>query len=142
MRPELEALASELGMTDVVAFTGEQQDIPALLAAIDILVSCSRIEGLSNAIMEGMAAGKAIIATNIDGTPELVRHEETGLLIPPGDPAQLAAAALRLLHDPALRRRLGDAARERAKTLFQMDKMIQQTEAFYERCFRQAQSEG
>ena len=87
-----------------------------------------------------MAAGKAIIATNIDGTPELVRQEETGLLIPQGDPAQLAAAALRLLHDSALRRRLGDAARERAKTLFQMDKMIQQTEAFYERCFRQAQS--
>ena len=140
MRPELEALASELGIADAVAFTGEQQEIPTLLAAIDILVSCSRIEGLSNAIMEGMAAGKAIIATNIDGTPELVRHEETGLLIPQGDPAQLAATALRLLHDSALRRRLGDAARERAKTLFQMDNMIQQTEAFYERCLRQAQS--
>ena len=139
---ELEALARELGIADSVVFAGERQNIPALLAAIDILASCSFIEGLSNAILEGMAAGKAIIATNIDGTPELVRHEETGLLIPPGDPAQLAAAALRLLHDPPLRRRLVEAAQERAKTLFLMDKMIQQTEAFYERCLRQAQVTG
>ena len=142
MRLELEALASELGIADAVAFTDEQQDIPALLAAIDVQVSCSYIEGLSNAIMEGMAAGKAIIATNIDGTPELVRHEETGLLIPPGDPAQLAAAVLRLLHDPALRRQIGKAAQERARTLFHVDKMIRQTEALYERCLRQAQVEG
>jgi glycosyltransferase involved in cell wall biosynthesis len=132
IRQELEALARRLHIDDCVRFTGERDDIPEILDLLDVQVSASYVEGLSNALLEGMAAGKPIVATDVAGNSELVIHEQTGLLIPPGDPDSLARNLLRLLEDKPLRERYGNAARRRVETMFQMDHMIYQTETLYE----------
>ncbi|MCB0032089.1 MAG: glycosyltransferase family 4 protein [Anaerolineales bacterium] len=129
----LQALAAELGLADHCRFLGRREDIPALLAAADIAVLCSRQEGLPGALMEAMAAGRPIVATDVGGVPELVLPEETGLLVPPGDPAALAVALRRLLADPALRQTLGDAAQTRLLSHFQLDAKIEALEAVYHR---------
>jgi glycosyltransferase involved in cell wall biosynthesis len=131
-RSHLEALAEKLGISHSVFFTGERDDIPELLSIIDVQVCCSYYEGLSNAILEGMAAGKSIIATNIAGNPELVVHGQTGLIVPPGEPQHLAEAILRLLHDKTLRNRMGKSGRQRVEKLFRVDQMVHATESFYQ----------
>ncbi len=95
---------------------GSRVDVPELLAASDIVVLASRFgEGCPNAVLEAMAAGKAVVATRAGGTPEVVVDGETGLLVPPGDVAGLRAALLRLAADPEWRRRLGEAGREKVR---------------------------
>ena len=128
----LKSLTRELHIQNSVIFTGERNDIPALLSMLDILVSSSLVEGLSNVILEGMAAGKPIVATEVGGTPELIIHEQTGLLVPPSDPDRLAEAMIRLLGDKVLRDQLGNAARKRAARLFSMEQMILHLENLYE----------
>ncbi|MBP7146646.1 MAG: glycosyltransferase [Acidobacteria bacterium] len=109
-RAALEALARELGTASRVVFHGPVGDVPALLAAMDAAVLTSETEGSSNAILEYMAAGLPVIATDTGGNPELVRADN-GVLVPPGDPAALAAALARLTRDPAAVRRMGAASR-------------------------------
>ena len=132
----LEILAHDLRIADSVIFTGERQDIPDLLTRIDVLVSSSLTESLSNTILEGMAAGKAIVATDVGGTSELVVHEYTGLLVPPANPEKLAHAILHLLDDQVLRSQLGKNSQQRVATLFPMERMIEQTEACYEKLLK------
>ena len=139
VQPQLEALAEELSIRDKVIFTGERDDIPEMLSVLDVQVSSSVLEGLSNAILEGMAAGKPIVATQVAGNPELVVHEETGLLVPPGNPNALAAAIIRLLQDRVLRERLGKAGKQRVAMLFRMESMISQTETCYQTLVAEAQ---
>jgi glycosyltransferase involved in cell wall biosynthesis len=105
-----------------VWFLGARSDVPALLAAADVVVLASLQEGLSNALMEAMAAGKPVVATDVGGNREALGA--TGLLVPPSDPPQLAAAIERLLRDRGLTCRLGEAARERARHLFPVDAMV------------------
>jgi glycosyltransferase involved in cell wall biosynthesis len=136
LKPELECLAKQLHLSESVIFTGERHDIPDMLSMCDILVSSSLTEGLSNAILEGMALGKAVVATNVGGTPELVIHEQTGLLVPPSTPTLLAEAIIRLLANPELRSRLGHAGLKRVETLFDLKRMVHQTETCYEELFR------
>lgn len=131
VRASLEALAETLGIRASVKFIGERSDIPELLAIIDILVSTSEVEGLSNVVLEAMAAGKPVIATYIGGK-ESVLHEQTGLLLAPRQPERLAEAILRLLENPALREQFGRAGRERVATYFRVETMVQQTEIFYQ----------
>lgn len=133
IRADLERLADALGIREQVTFTGERRDIPAILAVLDVQVSASFVEGVSNALMEGMAAGKPIVATAIAGTPELVIHEQTGLLAPAGDPDALAEAIVRLLHDRDLRWQMGQAGQQRIRQCFSMEQMVQQTEALYQK---------
>jgi glycosyltransferase involved in cell wall biosynthesis len=114
LRPALEALALELGLRDRVLFLGDRRDIPAVLAALDVTVLPSASESLSNVIMEAMAAGIPVVASNVGGNPELVEHGTTGFLFPPGDEEQFAAALETLLAQAELRRQFGSAARERA----------------------------
>lgn len=130
---QLRQLAQNLRIEQAARFLGERKDVPALLSALDILVSSSSVEGLSNAILEGMAAGKAIVATDVGGTPEMILHEQTGLLVSPNDPKCLAEAITRLIRQPALRQQLGQAAQERARCMFGMERMVRQTEALYEK---------
>jgi glycosyltransferase involved in cell wall biosynthesis len=106
--------AERLGLGDTVIFTGFREDVPRLTAAIDLFVLSSLHEGLSIALMEAMALGKPPVVTRVGGLPELVRDEEEGLLVPPADPAALAAGIGKLLQDAALRDRLGRTARRRA----------------------------
>ena len=115
----LRLLAGELGIADRVKFLGIRDDIPAIMAALDVLVHCPTApEPFGRAVAEAMAAGRPVVAAREGGVPELVEHEHTGLLVPTGDVAAFAAAVSRLLEDQGLRQRLGSAARQRAEAMF------------------------
>ena len=119
-RPELEASIRALGLEDTVTLAGSRSDVPALLAAADVFVLSSRSEGAPFSILEAMAAGLPVVASNVGGVGELVVDGETGLLVPPADPGRLAEALRRVLRDAALRRRLGAAGRARAAERFDL----------------------
>src|SRR5262245_4332191 len=113
LRKELEASVQSLGLGQSVRFLGTRHDVPAVLALVDVVVHPSLQEGFSNAILEGMAAGRPVVATAVGGNPEAVLHEETGLIVPPADSTSLAAAMERLLADPVKAKALGAAGRAR-----------------------------
>ena len=83
-------------------------------------------------LLEAMACGKPVVATRIGGVPEVVEEGKTGLLVPPGDSPALAEALLRLLRDPALRTRMGEAGRRRAERLFDQRRQVEQITAVYD----------
>ena len=132
----LQALAETLRIRRAVMFAGERTDMPDIIASLDLVVSSSSIEGFSNAILEGMAMGKPVVATAVGGSPELVRDGETGFLVPSGDPAQLAERMTQLLADAALRGQMGRAGRERVAARFAMPNLINETSRFYEELVR------
>lgn len=115
MRPELEELIRQLGLKERVYLLGEVSDVASFLAELDVAVSSSDSEGLPNAVIEYMAAGRAIVATAVGGTLELLRHESEGLLVQPGDASGLADAVMRLLKDRALASQLGATARSESQ---------------------------
>ena len=115
-RARLESQAEALGVSDRVQFLGHRDDVPALLAASDAFVLPSLFEGTPLALLEAMAAGKPVVSSAISGTEELVNDGETGLLVRAGDPGALADALRRIVAEPELRGRLGEAARRRAET--------------------------
>jgi glycosyltransferase involved in cell wall biosynthesis len=135
-RPALEKLAVELELAGRLFLHGSLADIPGFVAGLDIAVLCSRSEGMSNALLEYMAAGKAIVATDVGANGQLIEHEIHGLLVLPGDSESLAGAMLRLLGDEALAARLGSAARHRARSQYSREAMIRRFEAFYEQLAR------
>jgi glycosyltransferase involved in cell wall biosynthesis len=104
-------LSRSLGLSDQVRFLGHDPDVPALLMKHRICVLATHWEGLPLSLVEGMAAGCAVVASDVAGVRELIAHGVTGLLVAPGDPAALAAALASLLRDPGLAQRLGAAAR-------------------------------
>jgi glycosyltransferase involved in cell wall biosynthesis len=117
-RPTVETEVRRLGLHDSVALAGTRHDVPELLARADVFALSSRSEGAPLSILEAMAAGLPVVSSRVGGVPELVADGETGLLVPPGDPAAMAAALGRLVADAGLRRRLGAAGRERAQRCF------------------------
>ena len=119
-----------------VRILGHREDVPALLAACDAFVLPSRFEGTPIALIEAMAAGKAIVATAIPGVDELVVADESALLVPPGDPVALAAALRRVVLEPELRARLGSAARQRAETMFSIETSTSRVTAVYDELLR------
>jgi len=123
----------ELGLGARVAFPGRVDDVPALLAAADAVVLPSLQEGLGVAALEAMAAGRPVIASRVGGLPEAVGEGEAGVLVPPGDPAALAAAIRLLATAPATARALGDAGRRRATRRFAMRAMAGATATLYGR---------
>jgi glycosyltransferase involved in cell wall biosynthesis len=132
LREALEAQAVEQGLGGRLAILGAVDDVPAFLAGLDVAVLCSHAEGMSNALLEYMAAGRAVVATAVGAAPDLVEDGSSGLLVPPGDAGRLAAAVGRLLRDPALARRLGEAARRRAFERYSREAMVRRFEEFYE----------
>ena len=132
--PAHETLAEQargLGVTDSVVFAGFRSPADSFIATCDMLVQPSLTEGLPNAVLEAMAAGRPVIAARVGGVPELVVDGETGLLVPPGDPPALARAILALMDDPGLRARLGAAGVRRARTMFSLDAVRAAVEAVY-----------
>lgn len=113
----LERESERLGIRERVEF-GFHEDVPALLESLDVVALPSWTEGLPVVLLEAMAHARPVVATPVGGTPELVVDGETGLLVPPRDPEALAAALRRLLEDPDLARRLGEAGRERVAERF------------------------
>jgi glycosyltransferase involved in cell wall biosynthesis len=98
------------GFIDHVRFPGHRRDLPGVLASFDVAVQCALTEGLGGTI-EALLMERPIVTTNVGGMPEAVRHEETGLLVPPADPPALAAAIERLLIDRTEARHLARAGR-------------------------------
>jgi glycosyltransferase involved in cell wall biosynthesis len=133
LRGELEALARELGLADRVHFLGLRNDVPAVLGGTDVLALTSRFEGFPNVVMEAMATGAVVVATDVGGCRELVVPEETGVIVPPGDPGAVAAAVLEVLGDPPRAVQMAAAARRRIEREFDVRRMAERTAAAYER---------
>ena len=114
----LKAAATALGLGACTRFVGEHSDVAPWLKEMDVYVQTSVAEGMPNSILEAMAAGLPVVATAVGGTPEVVVHGETGLLVPPGDPVAVAEAVGRLLENAAFRDAFGRAGRRRAEERF------------------------
>ncbi len=130
---QAKALAGAAAALDgAVEMVGFRRDVAACLAAADIVALPSLQEGLGVAALEAMAAGRPVVASRVGGLAEAVVHEETGLLVPPGDPTALAAALARLARDPDLRARLGAAGHARVLARYTATRMAEGTLACYE----------
>jgi len=129
--PGLQDLASKLGLGTRCTFEPATSDVPARLRSIDIFVLPSLSEALSNALMEAMACGCCVVASEAGGNPELVRGGETGLLFPPRDSTALAACLELLLSDAALRARLASAGAERMRKEFSLASVVARMEEIY-----------
>ncbi len=132
-RSGLTALAESLGIVDRVRFLGHREDVGSLLGAFDVFVLPSFSEGMSNTLLEAMAAGVAAVASDVGGNGEIVRHEETGLLFPSDDLSVLRGHLERLTADAALRARFAENGRRRALQAFDIGAMIKRYEDLYER---------
>jgi glycosyltransferase involved in cell wall biosynthesis len=130
-------LASEvrqaIGDEQRIKLFGYRGDVPEILSILDIFVLSSLWEGLGRALTEAMITGVPVAATAVDGVPELVTHQQTGLLSPPGDPAQLAQNIVWLLDNPEEAQRMRQCATSRVVPTFSAEQMVEQIEALYER---------
>jgi L-malate glycosyltransferase len=131
LRTELEQRAAAEGLAEHFALPGSVGDVSGFLAGLDVAVLCSHAEGMSNALLEYMAAGRAIVSTRVGAAAELIADGVHGLLVPPGDAEKLADAIGRLLADRELAQRLGAAARRRAWECYSREAMVQRFEKFY-----------
>jgi glycosyltransferase involved in cell wall biosynthesis len=133
----LRALVAGKGLGGTVHLLGPRSDVPDVLASLDVAVCCSDFEGTPLSVIEYLAAGKPVVATRVGGLPALVRDGIEGMLVEPRDSAGLAGAAARLLGDGALRREMGDRARQRQREHFDLDTTIRRLEDLYEELFAQ-----
>ena len=124
--------AKQTGLERRVIFTGLRSDVPALLSAVDVSVMPSLNEALSNVLLESMAAGAPVVATDVGGTTEALKDGYSGLVIPPAKPAAMAAAIDQLLSNPPLARELGASARRTIADRFSLDRMVAATAEVYE----------
>lgn len=125
-------LVDTLRLMENVVFLGERKDVPELLCAADIFVLPSLWEGFGLVIAEAMAAGKPIVASKVDGIPEVVEDGVTGILVPPKEPKALANAILYLLSNPNKAKEMGQAGKERVERYFSVDKMVRKWDVLYQ----------
>lgn len=135
-KEEVLKMANELGINSRVIFERFREDIPDILNGIDIFCLPSLWEGLPIALLEAMAMGKAIVATAIDGTKEVLQQEQNGLLVQPMNPDQLANALIRLANDKALREKLSKAARTTVETNYNVERMTREVEKIYDQLYK------
>jgi L-malate glycosyltransferase len=133
LRSALERQIKEERLDKHVLLAGFRPDVLSLHRAFDIFIMSSITEGLGTSLVDAMAAGKPIVATRTGGIPEVVADGETGILVAPRDHDAMAEAIVRLLNDDDLRRRMGDAGRARARSLFSAEGMVQNTLGVYHR---------
>jgi L-malate glycosyltransferase len=130
-RLDLERAARRLGIEARVAFLGHRRDVPVVLSALDLFLLPSRWEGLPQALLEAMALALPVVAARAVGVADVLRDDESGLLVPTGDPAALAGAAIRVLSDPLLAERLGAEARRRALEHHSLPAVAAEVDALY-----------
>jgi glycosyltransferase involved in cell wall biosynthesis len=123
-REWLGKLARALGVDDAVHFLGERHDVPELLAAADIALLPSWEEPFGRSLTEAMAMQRPVVATNVGGPPEILSHGSEGLLLPPRQPEAWARALDELIREPERRQRMGEAARRRVETAFDVERHV------------------
>jgi glycosyltransferase involved in cell wall biosynthesis len=129
----IRARADRLKLSNRVIFAGWRSDLVQVYGDLDVLVSCSDNEGMPISLIEAMAAGCPVIATNVGGVPDLIDDHQTGLLVPGRDPSRLTAALLRLLQDGALARGLAASAQSRVRARFGMTRFVADMDGLYTR---------
>jgi glycosyltransferase involved in cell wall biosynthesis len=132
LRQELENLVSAEGLQNTIFFLGTRNDIPRLLSVLDIFVLCSLSEGLPLTILEAMAAGKSIVATDVGGIPEVIDDGIDGIIIPSDDSEALADSISDLLRDGQKRHDMGVKARMKFKEKFTVRAMVESYEELYD----------
>ncbi|MEG6513896.1 glycosyltransferase family 4 protein [Desulforamulus ruminis] len=132
LREELEQEAAELGLKNRVTFAGRRENIPEILATLDIFVLPSVTEGLPLTILEAMAAGKPVVATRVGGIPEAIVEGKTGLVVPPRDPEALAIALAGLLGERERMLRMGNCGRKHVTEKFTVQAMVNKTMELYQ----------
>lgn len=142
LRADLERLVHERGWAADVLFAGYQSAARGFLAAADIVVLPSLFEGLPLVAVEAGAMGRPMVATDVDGTPEVVLDGITGLLVPPGNPARLSSALIELAVDPGRRERMGAAARDFVVEHFGVEHHVAQHAALYTRLVMRRREAG
>jgi glycosyltransferase involved in cell wall biosynthesis len=130
-RSSLEHQAQGLGIAGRVDMRGAVPEGARVLSEISVFVLPSHVEGMSNALLEAMAAGRPVVATDVGGNREVVVPGETGLLVPPRDPAAMAEAILVLVNDPERARAMGAAGQVRVREHFTVEQMIVRHQALY-----------
>ena len=128
----LRSVAAALDLGDSLRFLGERHDVPDLVAALDVAALSSDFEGSPLSVMEYMEAARPVVATCVGGLPDLVEDGVSGLLVPPQDPAALAAALAELLLDPERARRMGEAGRVRRREEFSIAATAHRVGELYE----------
>ncbi len=128
----LPALAAATGLGQSVRFLGPRDDVPGLMAAADVVVLPSRMEGLPLAVLEAMACARPVVATAVGGVAEAVADGKTGCLVPAGEPAALAAALAALLNDPDLAHAMGQRARQVALSRFRIEAATERLMGLYD----------
>lgn len=131
LRPGYEALTRELNIEKQFYFLGKRADVPSILSDLDISVLSSTSEGFSNVILESMAAGKPVIATDVGGSREMVINTVTGYLVPPADPSGMATAITALIQNPEKAKAMGFAGRKVVREKFGVEIMIKKYEELY-----------
>ena len=131
-RAEVEAEIAATGIGDITWLAGARSDVPEIMRALDIFALPSQAEGISNTILEAMASGLPVAATDVGGNAELVVAGETGALVPAQDPQAMAQALLRYTADAALRQSHGAAGRQRVERSFSIDNMVERYTRLYQ----------
>ncbi len=131
-RAEVEAEVAASGIGDITWLAGARSDVPEVMRALDIFALPSQAEGISNTILEAMASGLPVVATDVGGNAELVAAGETGALVPAQDPHAMAQALLRYTADAALRQSHGTAGRQRVERSFSIDNMVERYTRLYQ----------
>jgi glycosyltransferase involved in cell wall biosynthesis len=141
LRAALEAQARALGVAESIVFVGFRADVPALLDTIDVLALPSLYEGMPLTAIEASAMARPVVATAVDGTPEVVRDGLTGYLVPPRDPAALARRLAALLRDPGAATRMGQAGRDLVLARFGLTRQVEATARVYHAVLGHAERE-
>lgn len=136
LRTQVMDILGSRGMLDLCWMPGARDDVADILRGLDCFVLPSLSEGISNVVLEAMASGLPVVATAVGGNPELVRHGESGCLVPPADPHALAETLVALAGDPRRARALGDAGRADVEARFSMRAMVSSYQALYDRLLR------
>lgn len=133
---ELKNMASKLNLKEKVKFLGWRQDVAEVMSVFDLFVLPSLNEGMGRVLVEAMALGKPVVASNVGGIPDLVIHGKNGCLVPPGDAQSLSAAISDLIEDPERGRKMGENGKKRAID-YSADSMVQKIDQLYRTMLQQ-----